>query len=80
MMGEFEWGWIGRFTDDGARYEDSGSASIEESAARDYIKDLQDHEDEMYPANPEGKRDQLHVTYSLRRRPKPVEPDWEEVP
>ncbi|QWS69384.1 hypothetical protein SEA_NECROPHOXINUS_18 [Microbacterium phage Necrophoxinus] len=79
-MGEFEWGWIARFTDDGHKYEDSGSAPMREDRARDYVQVWQGHEDRDYPADSDGKRNSLHVTYSLRRRPKPAETEWEEVP
>lgn len=78
MKDVYEWGWVGRFTDGGERYE-ACAEPMSEGAARAYIKAWQDHEDELYPADDEGERDTLHVTYALWRRPKPVVEDWEEV-
>lgn len=83
MYDAYEWGWTARFTSDGELYDQSRSKYTQQEA-REFIREAQADEDKIYPVDPvdpDGERPDSHVTYSLRRRPRPVDdPDWEEVP
>lgn len=73
---EYEWGYASYYTKDG-RPDDSNWDPMTESEARSYIAGEQAYEDSRYgPGTPEAD---LHVTYKLRRRRKPIVPDWEEL-
>lgn len=71
-----DWGYIGRFTNDGAEYE-VGSGMTEQQA-RDFVKRQNKAENEDYPANAEGKRHGLHVQYKVRYRAY-APPPWVEI-
>jgi len=72
----YEWGYVSRFTVDGSK-DDENLWPMTEAEAREYIAAEQAHEDHRYgPGTPEHD---LHVTYTLRRRPMPIVPKWEEL-
>lgn len=73
---EYEWGYKSYFTIDG-KEDDSNWEPMTEAEAREYIAGEQAYEDSRY--GPGTDERDLHVTYKLRRRPKPVVPEWEEV-